>query len=754
MESAILQGLNPQQKKAVQTVDLPLLVIAGPGSGKTKVITHRIAYLIYEKNISPFEILGLTFTNKAASEMNERISGLLDNSVAGVTISTFHSFCAMVLRRESEKFGLKQNFTIYDDQDQLSLVKKLVKQLDFDVDNVTPRSLLSQISKAKSKMVGWSTYQENAGNYIQEFTAKIYEEYEASLNLSSALDFDDLLLKTYHLFKDYPEVVSKYQDRFKYVMIDEFQDTNITQYAISKQLSLASGNLAVVGDPNQSIYSWRNADIHNILSFHDDFPTATVVNLDQNYRSTQTILETAQNLISPNTEKFDQKLWTDNSKGQPIVIGEGYNEKEESEMIISEINNLVSKGEYSLGDIAIMYRVNSQSRALEEKCIKYGIKYQIVGSLKFYQRLEIKDLIAFLRLINNPDDDVSLLRVINVPPRGIGQKTLSILSSCAVDNKSSISNVLDQIFSGESSIEIKDLGLTKAAIKNLFNFREMIADFKGYVSKRSLPELIEIIFEQSGYKNHIMNESENFQERNENIRELINTAGYFSKENTNDSLSAFLESVSLVGDTDNLSYEGQKLTLITLHQSKGLEFPVVFISGLEDGMLPHIRSIESENPSELEEERRLCYVGVTRAKEKLYLLRSFRRGFRGESSLPSRFLADITRSQVVSWNFSEEKVTQSNNYVDYQLNQDEYFDEGPNYDIPDIPEYKDSEPVDEPVEFNQFKVGDKVAHKIFGDGIIIECKALDQDQELQVAFKDGIGIKKLLGSFAKLEEIN
>ena len=677
MESVILQGLNPQQTEAVKAVDTPLLVIAGPGSGKTKVITHRVAYLIYEKHVSPFEILGLTFTNKAASEMNDRISGLLDNSVAGVTISTFHSFCAMLLRRESEKLGLKQNFTIYDDQDQVSLVKKLVKQLDIDVDNVTPRTLLSQISKAKSKMVGWSTYQENAGNYIQEFTAKIYEEYEAALNLSSALDFDDLLLKTYHLFRDYPEVVSKYQERFKYVMIDEFQDTNITQYAISKQLALATGNLAVVGDPNQSIYSWRNADIHNILSFHDDFPTAKVVNLDQNYRSTRTILETAQNLISPNTEKFDQKLWTENSGGQPIVIGEGYNEKEEAEMIISEINNIVSKGEYSLSDIAIMYRVNSQSRALEEKCIKYGIKYQLVGSLKFYQRQEIKDLIAFLRLINNPDDDVSLLRVINVPARGIGQKTLSILSSFAVNSKSSIANVLDQVFAGESSIEIKDLGLTKAALKNLFNFREMMADFKGYVSTRSLPELIEIIFDQSGYKNHIMNESENYQERNDNIRELINTAGYFSKENTNDSLSAFLESVSLVGDTDNLSYQGQKLTLITLHQSKGLEFPVVFISGLEDGMLPHIRSIDSENPSELEEERRLCYVGVTRAKERLYLLRSFRRGFRGEPSLPSRFLADITKAQVVSWNFSGEKVNQSNKYVDYQLRQDEHFDVGP-----------------------------------------------------------------------------
>ena len=677
MESVILQGLNPQQTEAVKAVDTPLLVIAGPGSGKTKVITHRVAYLIYEKHVSPFEILGLTFTNKAASEMNDRVSGLLDNSVAGVTISTFHSFCAMLLRRESEKLGLKQNFTIYDDQDQVSLVKKLVKQLDFDVDNVTPRTLLSQISKAKSKMVGWSTYQENAGNYIQEFTAKIYEEYEAALNLSSALDFDDLLLKTYHLFRDYPEVVSKYQERFKYVMIDEFQDTNITQYAISKQLALATGNLAVVGDPNQSIYSWRNADIHNILSFHDDFPTAKVVNLDQNYRSTRTILETAQNLISPNTEKFDQKLWTENSGGQPIVIGEGYNEKEEAEMIISEINNIVSKGEYSLSDIAIMYRVNSQSRALEEKCIKYGIKYQLVGSLKFYQRQEIKDLIAFLRLINNPDDDVSLLRVINVPARGIGQKTLSILSSFAVNSKSSIANVLDQVFAGESSIEIKDLGLTKAALKNLFNFREMMADFKGYVSTRSLPELIEIIFDQSGYKNHIMNESENYQERNDNIRELINTAGYFSKENTNDSLSAFLESVSLVGDTDNLSYQGQKLTLITLHQSKGLEFPVVFISGLEDGMLPHIRSIDSENPSELEEERRLCYVGVTRAKERLYLLRSFRRGFRGEPSLPSRFLADITKAQVVSWNFSGEKVNQSNKYVDYQLRQDEHFDVGP-----------------------------------------------------------------------------
>ena len=751
MESVILQGLNPQQTEAVKAVDTPLLVIAGPGSGKTKVITHRVAYLIYEKHVSPFEILGLTFTNKAASEMNDRVSGLLDNSVAGVTISTFHSFCAMLLRRESEKLGLKQNFTIYDDQDQVSLVKKLVKQLDIDVDNVTPRTLLSQISKAKSKMVGWSTYQENAGNYIQEFTAKIYEEYEAALNLSSALDFDDLLLKTYHLFRDYPEVVSKYQERFKYVMIDEFQDTNITQYAISKQLALATGNLAVVGDPNQSIYSWRNADIHNILSFHDDFPTAKVVNLDQNYRSTRTILETAQNLISPNTEKFDQKLWTENSGGQPIVIGEGYNEKEEAEMIISEINNIVSKGEYSLSDIAIMYRVNSQSRALEEKCIKYGIKYQLVGSLKFYQRQEIKVLIAFLRLINNPDDDVSLLRVINVPARGIGQKTLSILSSFAVNSKSSIANVLDQVFAGESSIEIKDLGLTKAALKNLFNFREMMADFKGYVSTRSLPELIEIIFDQSGYKNHIMNESENYQERNDNIRELINTAGYFSKENTNDSLSAFLESVSLVGDTDNLSYQGQKLTLITLHQSKGLEFPVVFISGLEDGMLPHIRSIDSENPSELEEERRLCYVGVTRAKERLYLLRSFRRGFRGEPSLPSRFLADITKAQVVSWNFSGEKVNQSNKYVDYQLHQDEHFDLGPDYDIP---EYKDSEPKEEQISFNQFKVGDKVAHKVFGDGIIIGCKPIDEDQELQVAFKDGIGIKKLLGSFAKLEEIN
>ncbi len=749
-----LEGLNPKQREAVETIEGPLLIVAGPGSGKTRVITHRIAYLSRVVGVTPYRIAAVTFTNKAAREMRTRLAPMLGPGIEHLTVSTFHAFCAMVLRRDGEALKLDRNFSIYDDSDQLSLVKRAMLDADIDPKRYAPRAVLSAISNAKSQLLDVEGFALKAGNYFDEIVRRVYSGYDNLLAQSKALDFDDLLFKTYQLFEHFPDVAKKYQDRYVHFMIDEFQDTNVAQYAIARQVAQTYQNLCVVGDPDQSIYSWRNADIRNILSFQDDFPQAKVIALEENYRSTQTILDAAKNLIRSNVQRVEKDLWTKNGAGVPIVVAEGYNEEEEAQFVLKEIQSLVTgKGasgrRYKLGDIAVMYRVNAQSRALEESCLRYGVPYQVVGGMKFYQRQEVKDLSAYLRLVANPQDDVSLARVINVPTRGIGQRTLDDLTRLAREAETSMFDAISVVAQGQS-------GFAPRSAQALVNFQQLVKGLIEESKSRSLPELIDIVAQRSGYKDYLEAETDRGEERLENIQEFRNSAQDYLHFGA-DALTAFLENVSLVSDVDSFEERPDALTLITLHQAKGLEFPVVFIVGMEEGLLPHIRSLD--DPGELEEERRLCYVGVTRARDRLYLVRAFRRGFRGgsEPSLPSRFLMDIPRDLFVSPAQLEEQKPKPKASAAWTPGARQgassraraMTNGGVQADRPAAKRLDRDGQQAAPA----FSTGDKVRHATFGEGIVTACKPSGGDFEVTVAFKDGAGVKRLLLGFAKLERV-
>ena len=640
----ILNGLNANQREAVEFIDGPLLIVAGPGSGKTRVITHRIAYLARVVGVSPHRIAAVTFTNKAAREMRARLSALLGQSADRLTASTFHAFCARALRRDGEGVGLSRDFSIYDDADQMALMKRVLEELELDPKRFPPRSILSAISGAKSVLLGAEGFAGRTASYWDEVVARAYERYEELLGRSSAVDFDDLLLKTYLMFERLPDVAARYQERYAHFMVDEFQDTNVAQYAIAKQIARLHHNICVVGDPDQSIYAWRNADIRNILSFQDDYPRAKLIALDQNYRSTQNILDAARSLIAANTQRVntDKGLWTDNGDGARIVLAEGYNEEEEAQFVAREALALARGGRYALGDMAVMYRVNAQSRALEESCLRYGIPYQVVGGMKFYQRQEVKDVTAYLRLVANPDDDAGFARAVNAPARGIGQRTLDLLARTARAAGMSQFGAVAAIADGRLSPGAVGISgdFAKRPLAALVKFRELIGDIAAQRDSLDLQDLIDEVVERSGYARALEGQ-DGGDDRMDNIRELRASALDYLTLGRGESLTAFLESVSLVADVDSMEDKADALTLITLHQAKGLEFRAVFMVGMEEGLLPHSRS--QDDPEQVEEERRLCYVGVTRAKERLYLLRAFRRGFRGgsEPGTPSRFLMDI-----------------------------------------------------------------------------------------------------------------
>ena len=751
MPSDILEGLNPNQREAVETIDGPLLIIAGPGSGKTRVITHRIAYLVRVCGVAPYRIAAVTFTNKAAREMRERLHPLLGPDVRDMTVGTFHAFCAMVLRREGENIGLDRDFTIYDDSDQMVLIKRSMLEVNVDPKQSSPRAVLSSISRAKSQLIDVQGFGLKRESYFDEIVHRAFERYEQLLSQSSAVDFDDLLLKMHFLFEQYPQVAGKYQDRYVHFMIDEFQDTNVTQYAIAKQLSHRYRNLCVVGDPDQSIYAWRNADIRNILSFQSDYPEAKVVALEENYRSTQTILDASQELISVNEQRVEKELRTSNGRGVPIVVAEGYDDAEEAQLVVRELERLVGEEGHKRSDVAVMYRVNAQSRALETACQRYGVPYVLVGSVRFYQRQEIKDLAAYLRLIVNPGDDVSFARVANVPPRGIGQRTLDELTRLARDRGTSMYATLEETSRSKDQAPSTLASLPSRSVRALTNFRDLIDGLSKESESLDLVGLIELVLERSGYKRYAQEEAERGEERWENLQEFRNTARDFMDLEGREALTAFLESVSLVSDTDNLDEKADAITLITLHQAKGLEFPVVFIVGMEEGLLPHARSMD--DPAEMEEERRLCYVGVTRAKERLYLHRAFRRGFRGGSvpGMPSRFLSDIPReliapSRSTDWTAGEARPMPSVRAA---------TPAAPRYGRPDngarvasAAEDQDTPP--------QLKVstGDKVRHAMFGEGMVVSSRPSGSDDtEVTVAFTEDQGIKRLLLSLAPLEKV-
>ena len=763
MQTDVLKNLNELQRKAAEHIHGPLLIVAGPGSGKTRVITHRIAYLVDTCGLSPRRIAAVTFTNKAAREMRLRLTGLLGQRAENLTAATFHSFCAMVLRRDGERMGLDRDFAIYDDADQVALLKRAMTETGVDPKNWGVRAIQSAISSAKSQLIDSFDFAERRDSYFDEIVHRVYERYDALLVQAMAVDFDDILLKAYRLLGKFPDVAEKYQQRYLHFLVDEFQDTNVAQYAIARQMAALHNNLCVVGDPDQSIYSWRNADIRNLLSFRRDFPGATEITLDQSYRSTKTILGAAQRVIRPGSRVVDKRLWTENEEGPPVVVAEGYDEQEEAQKVLQEVQALTRSGECRPGDIAVMFRVNAQSRALEEACVRYGVPYQLIGGLRFYQRQEIKDVIAYLRLLANPDDDVSLARVVNVPQRGIGQRTLDELTRMSRDSGASMWRQIESLDRETAQGVASAASIASRPAKALISFREMMISIADEANELDLVAKIDLLMERTGYRRYVEG-LERGAERAENLDELRSTARDFlyvedeGMEGDLSPLTVFLESVSLVSDTDDLEDRGDAITLITLHQAKGLEFPVVFMVGMEEGLLPHSRSMEDED--QMEEERRLCYVGLTRAQRRLYLMRAFRRGFRGGfgPNVPSRFLADIPADLVVPDGVSSPKVR------DRVGRPPAAGISGPRQAVVPRPGelIERSQARRAPAAHSdgnagstadQLRTGDKVKHSKFGEGVVVAVKAIPSDVQVTVAFKDGHGVKRLLMSFAPLEKL-
>ncbi len=713
----ILASLNPDQRKAVEAIEGPVLILAGPGSGKTRVITHRVAYLVKVCGVSPHHIMAVTFTNKAAREMRERLEQLLEQAAEVLTLGTFHAICARILRREGKAIGLDSRFVIYDEEDQLSLIKHALEGLNLDPKQYAPRALHSAISAAKSRLISPGEYAEWVNSYFEEIVHRVYDLYQQLLSQAQAVDFDDLLMKTVQLFDSHPQILNKYQSRYAHILVDEFQDTNIAQYMLMKQLAGKYHNICVVGDPDQSIYSWRSADLRNILSFEKDYPQAKLVRLEQNYRSTKTILEVASDVISANVQRKLKNLWTENEAGPPVTVIESYSEEEEAQSVVNEIEKLTSQEQISLKDCAVMYRVNAQSRALEETFIRYGVPYKLVGGTRFYQRREVKDIIAYLRLIHNPQDNVSLTRIINIPGRGIGHHSFNQLQAWATTRNASLYEALKQALEEEAFPSRTTSALTGFAV--------LIGELIAQSHELSLVELLDEIMERTRYREYILGK-EDGEDRWENIMELRSVAREYDALAPEEALDIFLEKVSLVSDMDGLDEKADTVTLITLHQAKGLEFPVVFIVGMEEGILPHRKSFD--DPGEMEEERRLCYVGITRARKQVYLLRSYRRSLFGSSSanLPSRFLQDISPHLITNkglWGESPTSVATAY-----------------------------SQPSPRPFSTLTVKVGDHVRHSKFGNGIVMNCNPTRDDQELTVAFEEA-GIKKLLASLAPLEKI-
>ena len=616
--SNILDSLNKEQKEAVTTINGPVLIIAGAGSGKTKALTHRIAYLI-EQGISPENILALTFTNKAAGEMKNRVQKLLgENKNMSVFLGTFHSFAAKILRREIDNLGYGKNFVIYDVSDVLSLLKEIIAELSLDSDQFKANGIYSAISRQKNELVNAAIYSQKAGNFREKITAKIFEKYEARLKEANALDFDDLLLLLVKILKDNPAILEKYQNQFKYILVDEYQDTNHAQYTLLKMLAQTHKNICVVGDDWQSIYLFRGSDFRNMLNFEKDYPGTKIIFLEENYRSSQNVLDAAHAVIEKNVFKTEKKLWTERGEGEKIKIIQTNNEVEEGFFVTEEIKKMLRKNPEiarDLNDFVILYRTNAQSRAIEEAVIRAGWPYRMVGAIKFYERREVKDIIAYLRFIQNEKDLISLKRIINVPPRGIGKTTLN------------------QILLAEYILAFKH---TKFE-----NFLTLISEIKKESANKKVSELIKFLLEKIDYKTYCLDGTEEGESRWENILELITVATKFDILETEEGLSSFLEEITLTTSADDISEENGTLNLMTLHSAKGLEFPVVFIIGAEEGLLPHSRSMFEQ--TQMEEERRLTYVGITRAKEKAYFVFTRRRTIYGKSepALPSRFLGDI-----------------------------------------------------------------------------------------------------------------
>ena len=741
----LLFGLSDRQRDAVTHTDGPLLIIAGPGSGKTRVMAHRVAYLIGVTGVSPWKILGVTFTNKAARELLERCERLVGLGSNELQVRTFHGFCARVLRSDGENVGLQSDFTIYDSDDQARVIRRILEDIDIDPKQFPPRSVLAVISDAKNNLQSPEQLSKRTETYRDEVMSRIYEAYEAALHRANAVDFDDLLSKTYTLLEGHTEILEKYQQRYEYLLVDEFQDTNPLQFQVARLLALKSRNICVVGDPDQSIYSWRHADPSNLTDFQSTFNETKIVTLDQSYRSTQIILEAADSVIGNNDERMEKNLWTENDRGSRITVAEAYNEEEEARLVLQATVELQEKHGIDRNEIAVMYRVNAQSRAFEVTCNREGIPYRLVGGVKFYDRKEVKDILAFLSLIANPAADAALERVINVPARGISAKSLTELRRVALDNNVPILDVIldiSRVKGGDEEPAAYGCTLATRALNSIATFGDLITRLIEQSMALDTTELIDLAVERTGYGSMLREDKERGEERMENLQELRASAEQFSGSDERGQLTDFLENVALVSDVDGLQggddseIDADAITLITLHQAKGLEYDAVFLVGLEDGMLPHSRSLE--DPAQLEEERRLLYVGMTRARKRLYMFRAFQRRFHGQSGsqTASRFLLEIPESLVTI-----RDIRGHSRVADR---------------IPDPMWTKRaaSTPAPRPAtrSADEFAPGEKVKHDVFGEGVVVSSSGSGSDTQVTVAFV-GEGVKRLMLSFAPIERI-
>lgn len=742
----LFSGLSDRQREAVMHRDGPLLIIAGPGSGKTRVMAHRVAYLIGELGVAPWKILAVTFTNKAARELRERCERLVRTGANELQVRTFHGFCSRVLRVEGERVGLKPEFTIYDADDQTRIARRVLDDLDIDPKQFPPRALMSVISDAKNALRSPAQLARRTETYRDEIVARVYESYEGALQRANAVDFDDLLLKTFMLLEGHTEILEKYQERFEHLLVDEFQDTNALQFQVAKLLAAKSRNICVVGDPDQSIYSWRHADPSNLTDFQSTFQNATIVTLDQSYRSTQIILEAADSVIGNNDGRMEKTLWTENSRGKRITVAEAYNEDEEARLVLETANELRQQEGISRDEIAIMYRVNAQSRAFEVACNREGIPYRLVGGVKFYDRKEVKDILSFLRLISNPADDAAIERIINVPARGLSARTVAELRRVALANNVSLLDVIldvTRVYSDDEDPPAYYVDLGTRALKAIAAFGDLITRFIEHSLALDTNELIDLMVERSGYGAMLREDRERGEERMENLQELKASAEQFAGSEERGQLTEFLENVALVSDVDGLQggddseADDEGITLITLHQAKGLEYDAVFLVGLEEGLLPHSRSVD--DPTQLEEERRLLYVGMTRARKRLFMFRAFQRRFRGQSGsqMASRFLLEIPDSLVAT------RDIRGNARVADRIPDAMWTKRAASTPAP--------RPAAREVD-TEFKAGEKVRHKAFGEGVVVSSSGNGGDTQVTVAFS-GHGVKRLLLSFAPLEKI-
>ena len=759
ISAKLLEGMNDRQKEAVQHTQGPLLIMAGAGSGKTRVLTHRMAYILAEEEVHPWNILAITFTNKAAREMKERVSQLVGPQAEDMWVSTFHSMCVRILRRDIEILGYQRSFTICDPSEQQTSMKRILKKLDIDSEKYDYRMILNRISQAKNDLEDVEEFNKKYTGYVEQIIGKCYREYQKELAKSMTLDFDDLIMLTVQLFQKHPETLQYYQQKFQYIHVDEYQDTNHAQYRLVTMLAKKLKNICVVGDADQSIYGWRGADMSNILEFEKDYQNAKVVLLEQNYRSTKTILQAANHVIENNVNRKVKKLWTENDEGQPITYYRAQSEQDEGRYVLSQIQSLLRDG-YHYDDFAILYRTNAQSRVMEENLLKSNIPFRLVGGQRFFERLEIKDLLAYLRLIVNSQDDLSFRRIVNSPKRGIGATSLAKLSDFAEVYQFSLL---------EASLQTTLSPLSGKAAKALEKFATTIEELRKMQEFLSISEFVEQVIEKTGYLTSL--EQQHTMEadaRIENIQEFISVAKQFEQdrleeESEESPLLQFLTDLSLVSDVDSDDGDGRMVTLMTLHAAKGLEFPVVFIIGLEEGIFPSSRSIMEHD--DVEEERRLAYVGITRAEQKLFLTNAYSRLLYGrtQTNRPSRFVLEIgeelfdSKQQQSYGSTSRQTASFGSKTSSSGSLFDKYREKSQATAYqPKVVQPSSIQPVRKQIvaanDGAVWKVGDKVMHKKWNVGTVVKVTGEGTNQEIDVAFA-GMGIKRLLASFAPIERI-